>query len=78
MIYFRDRIRRDAEAEAESDEGSAEEESVMDKTKHKAEELEHQAEDIVAPVADKLHVKPWYVIVHLYEKLSMLKYIDEG
>ena len=68
MIYFRDRIRRDAEAEAESDEGSAEEESVMDKTKHKAEELEHQAEDIVAPVADKLHVKPWYVIVHLYEE----------
>ena len=55
---FSDRVRRDAEAEDKS-EASGEDENLLDKTKHKMEDLEHKAEDVVAPVADKLHVKPW-------------------
>ena len=51
-------MRRDAEAEDKS-EASGEDENLLDKTKHKMEDLEHKAEDVVAPVADKLHVKPW-------------------
>jgi hypothetical protein len=60
------RVRRDAEetTAAADDEASGEEttENVLDKTKHKLEDLEHKAEDALAPVAEKLHVKPWMIL----------------
>ena len=51
---FRQRYRRESE-----DEPKDEKENFIEKTKHKMEDLEHKAEDVVKPVAEKLHVEAW-------------------
>lgn len=51
------RFSRDAEKEEGS--GEDKEKNILEKTKEKIMNVEHKAENVLKPVADKLHVKPW-------------------
>ena len=59
ITFLRYRERRDA---AEKEEGAEEEEKkegIVKKTEKEIVKLEKKAENILKPVADKIHVKPW-------------------